>query len=472
MNKRTLQGLGLSSLALAGLLVLIAAWFLLGGETYVVYADGEPIEVHGRYQTVADVVAAAGVELQTYDTVQPELTTAALPDTPIAIEFAQAIFVRSEAGNRTYWTHQHTLAGFLAEEQFQINRTDQIYADGRQIAFNQINSHPLPTELDIGNFLTITILDGAERRVIRTNQQTVGEAILEAGIRLYAADGTEPSLGSWLQPDMHIRINRSHPITIQVDGRVLQTRSHQSTVLSILAEAGVGLVGFDYAIPPITATVQADDVIQVVRVTEDFRVVDAPIPYESLLQGTDQLEIDQRAVLQAGEVGILRQRVRVRYENGVEISQMVDGEWVAKEPQDEIIGYGTQVVVRLLDTPEGPVEYWRKVRMRVTSYMAQTSGKPRNHPGYGITASGVIAGYGVVAIDPRVVPFRSEVYVPGYGRAFAGDTGGGVKGRWIDLGYEDDWDTFESWSGYVDVYYLAPIPNPDKINFLIPTVLP
>ena len=110
--------------------------------------------------------------------------------------------------------------------------------------------------------------------------------------------------------------------------------------------------------------------------------------------------------------------------------------------------------------------------MRVTSYMAQTSGKPADHPAYGITASGEIAGYGVVAVDPRVVPFRSDVYVPGYGSAFVGDTGGGVKGRWIDLGYEDDWDTFTHWSGYIDVYFLTPVPEYDKINFLIPTELP
>ena len=43
---------------------------------------------------------------------------------------------------------------------------------------------------------------------------------------------------------------------------------------------------------------------------------------------------------------------------------------------------------------------------------------------------------------------------------------------WIDLGYEDNWDTFEHWSGYVDVYYLTPVPPADKINFLIPTTLP
>jgi 3D (Asp-Asp-Asp) domain-containing protein len=72
----------------------------------------------------------------------------------------------------------------------------------------------------------------------------------------------------------------------------------------------------------------------------------------------------------------------------------------------------------------------------------------------------------VVAVDPTVVPFRSNVYVPGYGVAMAGDTGGGVKGRFIDLGYSDD--DYQHWHGTVDVYFLTPVPPPDKIRYILP----
>ena len=106
--------------------------------------------------------------------------------------------------------------------------------------------------------------------------------------------------------------------------------------------------------------------------------------------------------------------------------------------------------------------------MRVTAYTAASSGKSPDHPSYGITASGRPAGTGIVAVDPNVIPFRSEVYVPGYGVGYAGDTGGGIKGRWIDLGYDED--ELQAWNGYVDVYYLTPVPA--EINYLIPEVLP
>jgi len=139
---------------------------------------------------------------------------------------------------------------------------------------------------------------------------------------------------------------------------------------------------------------------------------------------------------------------------------------VTVTPVNRIIRYGTAIVMRTIDTPSGPVEYWRKVNMRVTSYTATSAGKKPGEPGYGITASGVQAGTGVVAVDPTVVPFKTYVYVPGYGVAFAGDTGGGIKGRFIDLGYDEG--EFQSWRGNVDVYYLGPPPPAEEIRWILP----
>lgn len=49
------------------------------------------------------------------------------------------------------------------------------------------------------------------------------------------------------------------------------------------------------------------------------------------------------------------------------------------------------------------------------------------------TATGMRAAYGVVAVDPRVIPLGTHVYVEGYGFAIAADTGGAIKGNRIDL---------------------------------------
>ena len=450
---------------------LIAAGYAAAQESYTLYLDDHlPQTVSGNFGTVAEVLAAAGIETRPEDLVVPGLTDTAVPHTGIQIIRAQAVTVRSEAGTQTYWTRQSTIGAFLVEWGVLPQRTDQIAADGLPVSFAMLDQTPLPQTLEIGRFVTITILDGGQQQTVRTATQTVGSALAEAGIEVYGSDGVTPTLGAWLQPNMTIQVRRSFPLTIAVDGRIIQIRSHHSSVLDVLAEAGIGLVGYDYTKPGPETPLKANDTIQVIRVTEDFRLVDQSIQYQTLWQASDQLDLDTTALISAGQPGIQRQRVRVRYENGVEVSQTVDGEWVAQQPVNQVIGYGTRINVQTIDTPDGPLEYWRVVRMRVTSYTAASSGKAPDHPQYGITASGVLAGNGVVAIDRSVVPFRSYVYVPGYGRALAGDTGGGVRGRWIDLGY--DQDKYVSWSGYVDVYYLTPVPAPEDINYLLPSGLP
>ena len=53
----------------------------------------------------------------------------------------------------------------------------------------------------------------------------------------------------------------------------------------------------------------------------------------------------------------------------------------------------------------------------------------------GITAIGLRAGYGIVAVDRRVIPLGTRLYVEGYGPALAGDVGGAIRGNRIDLCY-------------------------------------
>jgi uncharacterized protein YabE (DUF348 family) len=281
-----------------------------------------------------------------------------------------------------------------------------------------------------------------------------------------AEDTVVPVLEARIIDEPTITIERSEPYTIEVDGRSLFVRSTYSTTLAVMDDAGISLLGHDFTEPGPTETLSAGQTITVHRVIEEVLTEDKPLPFETLWQGTETLEIDQRALLGTGKLGLLRQRTRILKSDGNVMTQLPVGEWLVEDAIDEVIGYGTNIVLRNVDTPEGQLEYWRVVRMWATSYTAESAGKPPDHPAYGITASGVQAGKGIIAVDPNIIPFRSKVYIPGYGIAFAGDTGGGVKGLIVDLGYDDG--QLESWNRFVDVYYLSPVPSADQINYLLP----
>jgi 3D (Asp-Asp-Asp) domain-containing protein len=70
-------------------------------------------------------------------------------------------------------------------------------------------------------------------------------------------------------------------------------------------------------------------------------------------------------------------------------------------------------------------------------------------------------------VDPKVIPIGSWVYVPGYGKAIAGDTGSSILGRHIDLGFPDD-QPLPHWYQWVDVYLLTPAPPRDNVRYVLP----
>jgi 3D (Asp-Asp-Asp) domain-containing protein len=206
--------------------------------------------------------------------------------------------------------------------------------------------------------------------------------------------------------------------------------------------------------------------IRVTRVREEFVVEFEPIPFETVWVADPEVEIDNIRLAHAGQVGLTKRRYRVTYEDGQEIDRTLEDSWFAQPPINKTMAYGTKIVIRTLDTPEGTIEYWRKMRVYTTSYRPASSGRPKDHPRYGRTALGWVARKGIVAVDPKVIPLKTYMYVPGYGIARAGDTGGGVKGKFVDLGFRDN--EYESWHWWSDIYIMTPVPPRDKILWVLP----
>ncbi|MCR5177175.1 MAG: hypothetical protein K6C05_10045 [Anaerovibrio sp.] len=103
---------------------------------------------------------------------------------------------------------------------------------------------------------------------------------------------------------------------------------------------------------------------------------------------------------------------------------------------------------KTVDTNQGNMPYSAHMEMEATAYI------PSDGNGSGITATGVVAQHGVVAVDPRVIPLGSKVYIPGYGVAVAADTGGAINGNRIDLCMNTYREAINFGRGTVDVYIL------------------
>ncbi len=463
---------------LLGLVVLLLGWgiYTWTERPIDLIINEQPYQLRLRSWTVATTLERLNVNLVPADVVEPMIETPVKPNDEITIQFAQPVSLNVDGQQKVHFSQAATVGELLEEIEVELNSFDSAWLDGQLANFDTKLSvsakvdrleRPPEIEMVVQRAMPVKLYEDHLAHTFFTSQPTVGTTLEQYGISLNPNDRVWPTLDTEISPEVQIYLDRATPIQITADGRILNTFTQAETVGEVLAEAGVPLMGQDFVQPPADTPIEPNLALEVVRVREVTEIQQEIILFETTWVGDDTLELDRQEVRQEGASGVVKTRSRVRYENGEEIWRVIEDEWLDQSPQDRMIAYGTNVVVRTVDTPNGPLEYWRKISMLATGYQAKTSGKAPDHPAYGVTRSGLQAGYGVVAVDPKVIPLFTELYVPDYGQAIAGDTGGRVLGKHVDLGYDDD-QTIPPLFRWMDVYILTPVPPANQIRYVLP----
>lgn len=460
------------------------------GVPVTVTVDGATEAVRSTRPDVAALLADLGLTLRAEDRLSPAPATPLTAGLYVTVTRARPGLVEADGRLRAVYTQAQIVADLVAEAGLTVAEQDEIWLDSAQVAHDAvlppvvrsartgrydrgrrwIGRDPAPVRLTIRRAVPLTVDDGSVPYILYTTADTVGEALQEAELTLYLGDRVQPALGSRVSAGLRVYIERSTPVLVTADGRTTHTRTRGKTVGDALMDLGIFVTGQDRVTPTLDQVVTSEQPIKVVRVMQVTLVEREAIPYESISVPDDELEIDTQRLAQAGKNGEFRRRWQVTHEDGVEVARELLDEWVAAEPVTRMTAYGRKIVSRTLETPEGTFTYWRKVRMYGTSYSPARSGTPRSAPWYGRTRIGLQLRRGIVAVDPTLIPLRSYVYVPGYGRAIAGDTGGGIRGKFIDMGYSDD--DYVSWHWWTDVYFLDPPPSRSKIIWVLPNYPP
>jgi len=469
------------------LILAMACAFLLrayqnGRETVWLEINGVRVAHETRERSPEAVLAELDLPLASEDDVVLPSADELFRGAPIRVRLARHVVVTHDGHTTTGLVEASDIAGMLQELGIALGPSDRVYAEDQ--ALTSRDRLPLssngslgrpgallaelraPVHLRVQRAVRVTLYEDGLAGSFVTAARTVGEALREQGIVLYEADLVQPSLESPVVAGLTIYVERSLPVTLQADGDTIPMRTRSGTVSELLDEAGISLGPKDYVLPVGETPLASDMRVKVVRIAEEYYVEEIPIPFEVRRVADPDLEIDQWKVEDWGHEGALRRRVRVLFENGREQFRTEEEEWIALEPQDRIIRYGTKIVMRTEMTPSGPITYWRKLRMLATSYNAPTAGKPTTHPYYSITRVGLRARYGIIAVDPRVIPLGQSMYVPGYGQGLAADTGSAIKWRRVDLCYDDH--NLVLWRKWVDVYLLGPVPSRDQILWVVP----
>lgn len=383
--------------------------------------------------------------------------------------FNGQVFLNVDGEVHSFQTATTNLAEILDSYDIHLDPGDRVLESG--IPYDPQQSLPEQAVyfLTVRRGVSFELLEDGSSRTISSSAASLAEAVNDAGIALFSSDILQPAANVPLSPSLQASLVRARPIQITLDGTTYVTRSAADTVGEALADSGLSPQGMDYSLPPENAALPEDGRIHLVRVTEEVIIQQEPLPFETLFQPAPEVDIDTVQTLQPGEYGLTSKRIRIRYEDGIEISRQVEDEWVAREPTPRIQGYGTKITVRTLATPDGGIEYWRAVEVYATSYAPFNAGTPPDAPNYGITYSGEPLRKGHIAVLRSWYPSMAGrgFYVPGYGFGTVADIGGGIAGRhWIDLGYTDE--EWVSWHDWVTLYFLTPVPPADQILWVLP----
>ncbi len=308
----------------------------------------------------------------------------------------------------------------------------------------------------------VEINDGYGRVIpVVTMKATVGELLDEQQITLNEGDAVSPAIDQDISHEDKIMITRAVDIKITVDGQERIVRTTGRTVEQALLDAGVILEELDECNYPVKDRVFDNMEISVARVRKSVITEESAIAYNTVKQNDANLAAGTEVVVQEGQNGVLTKTYNVITRDGVEVDREFAGEAVTVNPVDRIVKVGTKFELGA-KIPVDQLSVKAKYVMNATAYDAgfESCGKHPGDPGYGITATGMRACYGVVAVDPRVIPLGSKVYVTSadgsyvYGCAIAADTGGAIKGNRIDLFYPSRADALQFGRRNVVVYVL------------------
>ena len=305
---------------------------------------------------------------------------------------------------------------------------------------------------------TVTICDGDNTPItVKTSDTSVGKVLAKQGISLNEGDETNVALNDTVSNNSVIQINRAIPVRVTINGVTNEYSTTKKLVSDVLADVGVE-ASDDEVTPRMTDVIEAGDEIIVNQEESQIVTVSERISYQTEEVENVNLAPGQRVVTREGSDGEREITYKIYYQDGAEISRERIGEIVLAEPVNEIVEYSPQEEFEVGKIPASrPTNYSRVETFTATAYDASYED---NGPWAGVTSTGMPMGYGVIAVDPTVIPYGTKMYNESadgkyiYGYAIAGDCGGAIKGKRVDLFYWSKAQCNEFGRRAVNIYFL------------------
>ncbi len=321
-------------------------------------------------------------------------------------------------------THANTVGELLEEKDIAVSKYDKVSP-----SLNTKIVSGMTINWEHAKEVTISV-DGNQSK-LWTTESKVKNILEEANIEVTEHDKVSLALDAEVGADNKIDIQKAFQLTL-VDGlKERQVWSTSTTVANFLKQQDIRLDEFDRVENDLEEVITPEDKIKIVRVEKVTDVVEESLDFAVETKSDSSLLKGKEKVITQGENGKVSRTYEVTKENGKVVKKVLKSEEVIQKPKTKVVAIGSKVVTAKVSRGNSSAGSGKEFYVTATAYTPNCNGCS------GVSASGINlnsnSNLKVIAVDPSVIPLGTKVWVEGYGNAIAGDTGGAIKGKKIDV---------------------------------------